>query len=733
MINRRRLLSSSGSALVLAAGGRPAALAASPASAASAEEPYAWRNLPFGGGGFVSGIVLHPRRPGLAYLRCDRGGVYRRDGHDQAWKPLLDHVGGVDADLASVLAVALDPRDPDRVALACGDTTGEWSRKAAIMVSTDRGANWTVHEQPFRLGGGEGGRGSGERLQIDPSDGRVLVLGTTRDGLLKSSDGGAKFSSLGLPARHVSMVLFDPAGEGKVFYVGAVDKPGLYVTRDGGASFKREEGAPEQVPQRAAFAADGTLVVSFAAGGDWPPNPGGLRGGGVWKRGPAGAWADITPNRPQGRAFAYGALDIDTRGRIVTAMLLESWDGPGDELYLSSDGGARWTALSPLSTHDTASHPWLAARLAGAPGLGHQIADARFDPADGERLVYGTEYGLWSTANLGAAQREGQRVQWRFDVAQIEQAQALALHSPSGGVMLFAGMGRGLGGGAWEDASKAPDAGLFRPCRDASPSVDTAWLAPSIVARTIEGGSGGAVSFDGGASWTAFGAQGLVKEARGGHVAVSAKGGSLVWAPPRQPAMVSLDRGRSWRLCKGWPATREAELVPVAEKNAEGVFYVFDFTRGQVLVSVDAGQSFAPSLTGLPELNPAWQRGFVVSAPGALRDLWIGLPDALVHVAGVDERPRTVKRVTGADRLALGKAAPGAAYPSIYLAGRMATASGNESTGLFRSDDAAASFRPIDDPRQRLGAVISLAADPLENGIVYVGTRGRGVFIGSSR
>jgi len=727
IINRRALLSSSSAALALAAAGGSAL-------AASVEpQPHAWRNLPFGGGGFVSGISVHPRRPGLAYVRCDRGGAYRRDGVDQPWVPLLDHLGGADTDLTSVLAIALDPRDPQRVFMACGDTTGEWSRKAAVLASSDGGAHWTVHEQPFRVGGSEGGRGSGERLQVDPQDGRVLVLGTTRDGLLRSSDGGLSFSALGLSARHVSLVLVDPAGEGKVIYAGAVDKPGLYVTRDGGASFKREEGAPAEIPQRAAFAPDGALVVSFAVAGDWPPNPGGLRGGSLWKRSPAGAWTDITPSRPQGRPFAYGAVDIDPKGRILCSMLLEGWDGGGDELYLSEDGGAQWTALSARSTQDTRSHPWLAARLAGSPGLGHQIADARFDPADAERLIYGTEYGLWSTANLGAAQRPGERVQWRFDVAGMEQAQALSLHSPSGGVMLFAGMGRGLGGGAWEEAGKAPDAGLFRPCRDASPSIYTAWAAPHIAARTIDGGSGGATSADGGASWTPFGAQGFVKDARGGHVAVSAKGGSLVWAPPRQPAMVSLDHGRSWRLCKGWPETRDAELVPVAEKNAEGVFYVLDFTRGQVLVSVDAGQTFVPSLQGLPQLNPSWQRGFIVSAPGTLRDLWIGLPDALVHVAGIDERPRTIKRVAGAEWLALGKAAPGATYPGVYMAGRVVALSGEEEQGLFRSDDAGASWRRIDDGRQHFAGILSLAADPLEHGTVYVGTRGRGVFVGSFR
>jgi hypothetical protein len=49
---------------------------------------------------------------------------------------------------------------------------------------------------------------------------------------------------------------------------------------------------------------------------------------------------------------------------------------------------------------------------------------------------------------------------------------------------------------------------------------------------------------------------------------------------------------------------------------------------------------------------------------------------------------------------------------------------------LFRSDDAGASFQRIDTAQQRFAGVVALAADPLEHGTVYVGTRGRGIFIG---
>ena len=34
---------------------------------------------------------------------------------------------------------------------------------------------------PFKLGGNEGGRGNGERLAVDPNDGRVLYLAYLRD------------------------------------------------------------------------------------------------------------------------------------------------------------------------------------------------------------------------------------------------------------------------------------------------------------------------------------------------------------------------------------------------------------------------------------------------------------------------------------------------------------------------------------------------------------------------
>jgi hypothetical protein len=50
--------------------------------------------------------------------------------------------------------------------------------------------------------------------------------------------------------------------------------------------------------------------------------------------------------------------------------------------------------------------------------------------------------------------------------------------------------------------------------------------------------------------------------------------------------------------------------------------------------------------------------------------------------------------------------------------------------GLFRSDDGGASFVRINDDRHRYGRLLSMAADPLEHGTLYLAPQGRGIVVG---
>ncbi len=739
MILRRRFIQQAG-ALGLLGTGLPPAFSA-PATADRG--PYTWKSVPFGGGGFIDGFVFHPREKGLLYARTDIGGAYRFDPGTRSWIPLLDQLTKSQTDMSGVLSLALDPNDPNRLYVAGGLYLGSSARNGALLASADRGVTWQINELPVKLGGNSPGRGSGERLQVDPGNGDLVYLGTSQDGLMISADRGRTFKPLGFEPRHVSLVLVDPrsgrkGGGAQTLWVGSHDRPGLYVSHDAGRSFARETATPEQAPQHAVLAGNGTLYVAFAIGDSQTAcNPSYAKRGSVWKRDASGRWTDITPEDPahDPQGFGYSGIDVDRQvpGRLVVSTI-ERWS-KGDDVFVSTDDGAHWTSVGARSHHDASAYPWLVNYMRGEDKMGHWLADVKLDPFDGDRAIYGTGYGLWLTDNLGAALKGG-TVKWDFAVANLEETATLEIRSPSGGATLLGAMGD-VSGAAWDDLGKTPRNGLFAPTNQTNRSVDFAQLRPAILARTADQApTGGWWSADGAVTWRPFGASTrTTRSATGGYleagtIAVSANGSSFVWAPQKQPALCSRDHGKTWVQVAGWPAG-EVDAVPVADRQTDGVFYAHDRAAGEILVSVDGGLSFRTGITGLPRLA-SWQSSQLVAAPGALRDLWVVLHDTLVHMPGPDKPAITIRNVAECWKLALGKAAPGKDYHAVYLWGKLLMG-GQAVEGLFRSDDAGASFTRIDDDSHRHGLLLSLTADPLEYGTVYVAPHGRGVIAGKPR
>ena len=164
------------------------------AAQAPQQQPYTWKNVQIVGGGFVDGIVFHPTAPGVRYARTDMGSAYRWDVAANRWQPMLDWVPYKDLNLMGIESIAVDPEDPRRVYLACGTYTNDHTPNGAILRSDDSGRTFQRTDVPFKFGGNEVGRGNGERLAVDPHDGRVLFLGTRHDGLWRSQNRGATWA-----------------------------------------------------------------------------------------------------------------------------------------------------------------------------------------------------------------------------------------------------------------------------------------------------------------------------------------------------------------------------------------------------------------------------------------------------------------------------------------------------------------------------------------------------------
>lgn len=704
-------------------------------------QAYRWRNVAVGGGGFVTGLVFHPGERGLLYARTDIGGAYRWEAGEQRWTPLLDWMGEEDRGRFGVESLALDPSDPDRLYLAVGTYLHARGADGAILRSRDRGATFERTPLPFKLGGNEQGRGNGERLAVDPRDGRVLLLGTRAHGLWRSDDGGARWREVAaFPAVAksraawakgardevpvgIAFVVFDPSPDagapGAVVYAGvSTTGTSLFRSRDGGTTWDAVPGQPRGLrPSHMVRDARGRWLLSY---GD-EPGPNHMADGAVYRYDPGdGSWTDITPlprTPGQGSGFGWGAVAVDAHDPDVIVATTFRRYRPRDELFRSVDGGRSWAPAFERSDFDHATTPWT------RDATPHWMADVEIDPHDPDRIWFVTGYGVWASRNARAFDG-GATLQWEFPQAGLEETVPLALLSPPQGAHLVSGLGDV--DGFVHDELDAPQQRFAGVRYSNTEGMAFAAKAPSRMVRTGHfhnrpaGAVRGAWSDDGGRNWTAFARE--PEDGDGaGRIALSSDGARAIWHPRHGAAHWLGDgRGQDWRQVEGLPRAAVVEADPVAAE----VFHAFDPATGGFFASRDGGVSFAHAWT-LPgadardaraELRPHPARGGEGWLAAGARGLWRW--DAT--------GPRRVEGVEDARSLGLGAPAREDGEPVLFLHGRVGAI-----TGLHRSDDGGRSWRRIDHDRMRMGGVMRhVTGDPRRHGRVYFGTEGRGIWYG---
>ena len=728
----RRLLGSVLAVIMLAA---PAAALDRPAAAAA---PYRWTNVKVGAGGYAPNIVFSPVERGLAYLRTDMGGAYRWDAAQRRWIALQD--GNAVSSYMGVESIAPDPVNPDVVYLAAGMNAGQ---PAAIMRSADRGATWRIVPVPFAMGGNEAGRGLGERLAVDPNDPTRLFFGSRHDGLWQSNDSGATWTKMpGFPLKGlgrpqprtshggVAFVVVDPTSGSKGaasqrIWAGVADRGGaaLYRSDDGGTNWRAVDG-PGLLAVKAAIDTRGVLWVGYASG----VGPSDATTGAVWRFDPQGDARDVTPPswRAQGAEGGFLGVAVARSAPGTVAVTTIDRYRAGDSLWITRDDGRTWEDVGPRSRRDVSSTPFLLHEGKGAD-FGHWISGLAIDPFDAAHLAYTTGATVYATAGLGVRGA----VDWAPWSEGIEQTAIITLISPTGGAPLVSGFGD-LAGFVHQDLRRSPKPTFTNPYLSNTNTLDYAGRNPAILVR-----SGSlyadrprtatlARSDDGGMTWAPVRVPPMGdpprREDLAGEAAitVSADGATMIVATPIPQR--TRDDGRSWTAVRGLPGGVRA----VADKVDPRVFYAVDVANGRLLVSQDAGASFAPVAgRGLPaDLRPGGRQGreaqsALLAAPDRAGELWLKAGERLFHSSdgGVSFKPASGELAV--ELFGIGKGA-------LFAIG---TDQGIR--GIWRSIDSGTSWQRIDDDAYRWGARYRvISGDPRLPGRVYVGTDGRGLFYG---
>ncbi len=691
--------------------------------AVSPLEPHSWRNVQIVAGGFVTGVITHPKAKDLVYCRTDIGGAYRLDPKTRTWIPLQDFLTRSQWNWYGVESIALDPNDPKKIYMAVGTYTNSWGGNGAIFRSNDQGRSWKITPLPFKNGGNMDGRSIGERLFVAPGDGRQIYFGTRTEGLWRSEDAGASWAPVpgleqykGKNGGGIGWVVYSPSSRPESMprlTVGTTDpETPLLVSRDFGREWKPLTGGPKMIPHQARADESGNLYITYSNA----LGPNGVTDGAVWKVSSTDKWTDITPIKPgPEKTFGYAGISLDPKnpGTLIVSTLCR-WGQ--DTIFRSRDGGETWVSMAEKSSRDTSSAPYLKWGRDSAD-FGHWIGDCEIDPFNPDRIWYVTGATIYETKEATKADK-GEPTRWFNSGVGIEETAVLAMVSPPEGIHLMSGLGD-IGGFPHPDLDKPYEKGMLtKPLFTTVTSLDFAENSPKTfirVGRTYGEKPRGSYSTDGGFTWDYFATEPPGSQNGGGHAAISSDGKSVIWTAENTPAHVTFDWGKTWEICAGLPAAS----IPISDRVVPSTFYAQDSKGLKLYISQDKGRTFT-QIGSMPSGEPGSARAVF----GKAGHLWLPNREGLYFTADGGARFKQASGVTSAESVSFGKAAPGADYPSIFVIGRVG---GVE--GAFRSIDRGLTWVQINNEKSGFGTMMHICGDPKVFGRVYIGTNGRGIIV----
>jgi hypothetical protein len=709
-----------------------------PSIASPSASAYAWRAVPIGGGGFITGLSMD-RSGATRVARADVYGAYLWDEAADRWLQLVTSANMPEPRAMQlnqgVYEVVVAPSDAQRIYLAMA---GGFYRSTNRGGRFERGALPSVvfdANSPFRH--------YGPFIAVKPDNPDVLVFGTPRDGLWRSGDGGRSWSrnetlprapgGAGDPAPGV-IVWYTP--DGKELWA-AVSGRGVWTSMDDGKTFKplgaMDQPRPDRL-RRGAFAPDGAFF-----GVD-------VEGRKIWKFA-QGRWFDLTEGQGLQPA-AFAAITVNPRDGAVYVFDV------GGRGYRSGDEGLTWSRLTGRPSVGEKDPPWLHVVDNGFFATGEVV----FDPVEADRL--------WNAAGTGVyfadLESDPRRVDWKSRVRGIEELVANDVIAAPGRLPVFA---------AWDFGLHVRD-DLTRFSTGYGPKervligvqqVDWSASNPAFMVtnasdtRTCCSEDGESVlagySTDGGRTWSRFASlpQPPGTEASDpwrmafGTIAVSSSDvNNIVWAPARNRSpFYSTDRGVTWHR-----VVLEGEHLPdtgsYARYNYHRRTLAADRVRPETFYLAHSGEGANAGLAGLwttSDGGRTWRQTFkgeiapdsrfsakLRAAPGKAGHLFF--TSNTEHSADKRLRRsidggRTWRAMDGVEHvhdIAFGKAAPGADYPTLYITGRI-----NGRYGVWRSTDDASTWSMVGMfPVGALDEVVAMDADKDVFGRVYLGFKGSG-------
>ncbi len=299
-------------------------------------------------------LAVDPYNDGIAYVGVEGEGYFKTVDAGASWARIVHGVRSFDKRgggqcYSEFFDTVIDLRNPEHVCFAMAGTPGTLE----FMQSANQGVYCWV-ELPTGLV--RGTRVTG--IKVDPTNAAVIYASTfgllsgggnnyldTQFGVLKSSDGGATWTSMktgmGAEVRNQAIFRLDLSPRDPARRIVSVSDTSYFLSRDGAATFARPTAPSSQqgIMRFDPTDATGMRIVSLSQSGTQIVES--RDGGNTWRQVgslPAETRDNGDPSRPTG----VRPSDIEISRQDARVMYLSGSHG---SVYRTSDGGATWTKV----------------------------------------------------------------------------------------------------------------------------------------------------------------------------------------------------------------------------------------------------------------------------------------------------------------------------------------------------------------------------------------------------
>lgn len=141
----------------------------------------------YAGVGRINTIAFHPSNNNIYWVGAPSGGLWMTSNNGGSWTCLTDdnNVLGV-----SDIAIPSDYTSSQTIYIATGDRDAWDNRSIGVLKSTDGGASWSTTGLQFDLSDSD----MTTRMLMDPNDDETIIAATS-NGVFKTTNGGATWSN----------------------------------------------------------------------------------------------------------------------------------------------------------------------------------------------------------------------------------------------------------------------------------------------------------------------------------------------------------------------------------------------------------------------------------------------------------------------------------------------------------------------------------------------------------